>query len=169
MKHNYAKQWFCNAFFQQIPFKLFLSLLVRPHWTSLLFQFNFLFKYFPSCLCAVKILRTRKLYPVRFITQLTLCHRTCVMICPARLATQLESKCNSFCTSIRVATSNYSKRFSIIRNDLRLPEMNSSHLKTVSTRLALRPLHIILKNVKHVRRDVFHLWIKCLYEKCCPD
>ena len=60
---------------------------------------------------------------------------------PARLVTQLELKCNSFCISIRVATSNYSKSFSIIRNDWRLLEMNSSHLKTVFTLLALQPLH----------------------------
>ena len=26
---------------------------------------------------------------------------------------------------------------------------------------------LILKNVKQTRRDVFHLWIKCLYEKYC--
>ena len=63
-------------------------------------------------------MRTRKLYPARFITQLALCHPICVMICPVRLVTRLELKCNSFYISIRVATSNYSKNFSIIRDEL---------------------------------------------------
>ena len=90
-------------------------------------------------MCIVKILRIRKLYPTRFITQLVLC-ATRIMICPARLVTRLELKCNSFCIQTRVAISNYSKSFSIIRNDLRLLEMNSSHSKTVFTLLALRPL-----------------------------
>ena len=63
------------------------------------------------------------------------------MICPARLDTRLELKCNSLCTPGRVVINNHSKSSPIIRNDLRLIEMNSSHSKTAMTLLALRPLH----------------------------
>ena len=61
---------------------------------------------------------TRKLYPAHFITQLALCHPTHVMIYPVRLDTQIELKCNSFCTPARVAIKNHLKSFRIIRNDL---------------------------------------------------
>ena len=84
---------------------------------------------------------TRKLYPACFITQLALCHPTRVMIYPVRLDTQLELKCNSFCTPSRVAINNHSKSFWIIWNDLRWVEMNSSHSKSAMTLLAPRLLH----------------------------
>ena len=43
------------------------------------------------------------------------------------------------------------EKSSIIRNDLRLVEMNSSHSKTAMTLLALRPLHIFY-DVKCVKK-----------------
>ena len=95
---------------------LCFSFAGSSHQTSLLFWFHFLLKYFPSCLCVVKILRTRKIYPARFITRLALCHLVRVMsstrvrICPVRLVTRFELKCNSFCIQTEVATSNYSKK-----------------------------------------------------------
>ena len=82
----------------------------------------------------IYILLTRKLYSARFITHLALCH------------SRLELKCNSFCTPFRiparVAINNHSNSFSIVRNYLRLGEMNSCHSKTAMTLLLLWPLHI---------------------------
>ena len=46
---------------------------------SPLLFFRFLVNYFLSCLCLIKILQTRKLYPASFITQLTLCNPARVM------------------------------------------------------------------------------------------
>ena len=70
------------------------------------------------------------------------------MIYPVRLDTRFELKCNLFCTPARVAINNHSKSFPIIRNDLRLIEMNSSHSKTVMTLLAHRALHTLLGSCK---------------------
>ena len=72
------------------------------------------------------------------------------MICPDHLFTPLELKCNLYCIPTRVATSNYSKMFTIIRSNLRSLEMNSSHSKTVFTVLALRPLHKFHQNISFV-------------------
>ena len=128
-------------FFNKYP--LTFLLLVHPHSTSLLFQFHFLFKYFSSLKFygPGNVIQLALLPDSLYVIWFALCHPTCVMICPARLATRLELKCNSFCISIRIATSNYSKSFLIIRNDLQLLELKSSHLKTIFTLLALRPLH----------------------------
>ena len=65
------------------------------------------------------------------------------MICPARLDTRLKLKRNYLCTPARAVINNHSKSSPIIRNDLRLHEMNSRHSKTAMTLLALRPLHEI--------------------------
>ena len=88
------------------------------------------------------VLLPDSLYVIRF----ALCHPTHVMIYPARLVTQFELKCDSFCIPTREATSNYLKGFSIIQNDLQLLEMDSSHSKTVFTLLTLRPLHTLMQD-----------------------
>ena len=81
----------------------------------------------------IQILLTRKIYPARFIIQLASCHPTHFMIYAARLDTRPELKCNSLCTSDRVAINNHSKGFPIIWNNLQLIEMNSSHSKVAIT------------------------------------
>ena len=120
------------------PFTCSSSLDFSPILISFSVQIFFLLST-----CIVKILRTRKLYPVRFITQLVLWFVRLVLLPD-------------------LATTNYSKSFSIIRNDLRLLEMNFSHSKNIFTLLVLRPLNKkILRDCSKRRIDFDFSLNKC--------
>lgn len=115
------------SFFKKIPVKLSL-LLVHSHWSSLLFQFPFLYKYFPSCLCFIKILQTRKLFPARFITRLAFCHPVRFVSAnsrydlsdsscyPARIEMQLLLSPNSSNQQLFEKKFDYLKRFTTTRD-----------------------------------------------------
>ena len=101
--------------------------MVHPHCSN--------FKYFPSCLCVVKILRTRKFYTARFITRLALCHPIRVISSDSRCDLS-GSSCYPTRIEMQLVLYPNSKTFTIIQNDLRLLKMNSGHSKTVFTLLA---------------------------------
>ena len=144
------------SFFKKYPlsFSFLYWFILTGHLSS--FSFIFCSNIFPCVCVQLKFLRTRKLYSARFITQLGLYHPTCVMICRASFVTRFESKCISLCTPARVAIINHTKSFPIIRNDLRLIEMKSSHSKTAMTILALRPLHRKMLTRITPNTDTFH-------------
>ena len=86
----------------------------------------------------------------------SLYHPTRIMVFLTPHVTWLELKCNSFYTPAREAISNYSKIYSIIQNNLRLLNINSSHLKIVLTVLAHQP-QIKMMYLTRTSLSLFHI------------